>query len=597
MADETGLNVPIRSTFDSKGTDDAAAGMKKTEAAAKSLQDQAKTAAEEGVKKLSEALAEMATLGELVSFLKDSTEEFYNMEKALRGVSVAASGYGLDVKKTTKEVDEWAEAMSHASGVADDQLARAVGEQLTLTGSLEQAYSRVGLAQDYATANGVSFARGMEVVSAAVLGKTRALVGVIPGITRQTEATEASSKAIAFLEGKVRGATLAIDDNAKAADRARASWAIFKEQIGSQVAPVITGLRQGFMLFIETIELGVGKIGAAIIRAGEHFANFAGLIKGLYTKSAAQAWNDFRTAQTEADKTYIATLNALEEQTAERMMKRDAASADAFNKATNEKIKSELKFADTSVRITDTLDKQLEARWRQNTLNYIKNQNFMQEEGRKGAAEAILNMAKEDAIRQEYHRKALAYAEEYQRKKKELAKQEIEMQAMVANGVIAIGEEVFGQSKEFAIAHAIINTYQGAALALATYPMPYGAIMAALTVALGIAQVAKIQSTEPTTTKGAGFDDPSNDAAARQGGRRWANDMIREFTTGVSAGWAEGMRGGGSTVNNVDNSRRTTINASIQDPSNIESVKKLIRTIKLVDSNVLGQTTIASRTK
>jgi hypothetical protein len=54
---------------------------------------------------------------------------------------------------------------------------------------------------------------------------------------------------------------------------------------------------------------------------------------------------------------------------------------------------------------------------------------------------------------------------------------------------------------------------------------------------------------------------------------------------------------GSSVTNNVDNSRRTIINTSIQDPSNIESVKKFIRTMKMVDSNVLGQTTIATRTK
>jgi hypothetical protein len=46
--------------------------------------------------------------------------------------------------------------------------------------------------------------------------------------------------------------------------------------------------------------------------------------------------------------------------------------------------------------------------------------------------------------------------------------------------------------KTLAVAEAIRNTYRGATLALATYPPPFGAAAAASTVALGLAQVAKI---------------------------------------------------------------------------------------------------------
>lgn len=47
-------------------------------------------------------------------------------------------------------------------------------------------------------------------------------------------------------------------------------------------------------------------------------------------------------------------------------------------------------------------------------------------------------------------------------------------------------------TKALNVAQAIRNTYQGATLALATYPPPFGAIAAASTVALGLAQVAQI---------------------------------------------------------------------------------------------------------
>ena len=59
----------------------------------------------------------------------------------------------------------------------------------------------------------------------------------------------------------------------------------------------------------------------------------------------------------------------------------------------------------------------------------------------------------------------------------------------------AVGENT-AAGKALAIAQAIINTYQGATLALATYPPPFGAIAAATVIAAGFLQVKKIVSTK-----------------------------------------------------------------------------------------------------
>lgn len=56
----------------------------------------------------------------------------------------------------------------------------------------------------------------------------------------------------------------------------------------------------------------------------------------------------------------------------------------------------------------------------------------------------------------------------------------------------ALAKEGSEAQKVLQVAQAIRNTYQGATLALATYPPPFGAIAAATTVGLGLAQVAKI---------------------------------------------------------------------------------------------------------
>jgi len=59
----------------------------------------------------------------------------------------------------------------------------------------------------------------------------------------------------------------------------------------------------------------------------------------------------------------------------------------------------------------------------------------------------------------------------------------------------AVGENT-AAGKALAVAQAIINTYQGASLALATYPPPFGAIAAATVIAAGLLQVKKIVSTK-----------------------------------------------------------------------------------------------------
>jgi hypothetical protein len=87
---------------------------------------------------------------------------------------------------------------------------------------------------------------------------------------------------------------------------------------------------------------------------------------------------------------------------------------------------------------------------------------------------------------------------------KQLAKEKANAKLSIAGqtfGMLAdlIGRES-GAGKALAIGQATINTYLGATKALATLPPPFGAIQAGITVATGLAQVAKIS--------GIGFEKP-----------------------------------------------------------------------------------------
>lgn len=66
--------------------------------------------------------------------------------------------------------------------------------------------------------------------------------------------------------------------------------------------------------------------------------------------------------------------------------------------------------------------------------------------------------------------------------------------AQQTSELAAISKKGFMIDKGVRIAQAVMNTYQGATLALATYPGPLGIALAATTVAAGMANVAKISS-------------------------------------------------------------------------------------------------------
>jgi hypothetical protein len=97
----------------------------------------------------------------------------------------------------------------------------------------------------------------------------------------------------------------------------------------------------------------------------------------------------------------------------------------------------------------------------------------------------------------------LALAKKDNEEKKFLANQSVVVQKTSADAKLKIEENLFQAGLNFAqgnaqatkaiqVAQAIRNTYEGATLALKTYPPPFNAIAAASTVALGLSTVAKI---------------------------------------------------------------------------------------------------------
>jgi hypothetical protein len=179
------------------------------------------------------------------------------------------------------------------------------------------------------------------------------------------------------------------------------------------------------------------------------------------------------------------------------------------------------------------------------------------------------------------------YAIKESDERKKVIKDEAELQKEVLNGMMDLMSDAFGASKEVSIAKALINTYEGVSAALALTP-PYSYVLAAITLAEGLMQVSKIESTAAPTKKG--FDNPTNDFAAMVGGQRWARDMIEHFSAGAMAGFKQGM----VTNNNqqVFNNQRYDANRNIAnynikgigllDSASNPMMRKFVRTLQVV---------------
>ena len=109
----------------------------------------------------------------------------------------------------------------------------------------------------------------------------------------------------------------------------------------------------------------------------------------------------------------------------------------------------------------------------------------------------------------------------------------------------SIGRKAFETNKKLQIAQALVSTAAGAAMALTLGPL-IGPILAAATVALGMAQVALIRKTQ---YNGGGGDVQASNTALTIGGRGNSVDTSKRATAGELA-YLRGAQGSGTTANN-----------------------------------------------
>jgi hypothetical protein len=174
--------------------------------------------------------------------------------------------------------------------------------------------------------------------------------------------------------------------------------------------------------------------------------------------------------------------------TAESEYKRDLEALDAYHKARNT-LESE------ALRQREELTRQYNLKVQELELARIQTILLAEQQG------IASTMSERDrsvlqAIGQQERQRAIVQERIEFEKKSDLQKTQfaIDNAQSVFAALGASNRKAFEASKALAIASAIMNTYQGATKAMATYPFPFNLIAAAASIAAGMAQVSQIRS-------------------------------------------------------------------------------------------------------
>ena len=309
------------------------------------------------------------------------------------------------------------------------------------------------------------------------------------------------------IEGGVRKIKLAFDDVKDAIA------AIVNSKLGEYFATVISSAASGIKGLADSIKLMSGDLGDSseqIARLEKHLDGLQKVQEGFFANpqmhDAYQKQIDDTIAKIDELKAAQAAtpeqpvLAAGETSIADDAAKKRQEKSDAVlaieqqERATIEQMETDHQAAmaqlslDTDATYSERQDVLLQNAKNKNDQIYnseLEKNKLLKDAAQRQAADE-LSQAKLNAANQ----KAIDEQKVADKKLVGQAQMQITDNIFSAAGILAAKDKE--AAKAINIAQAVMNTYRGATLALATYPPPFGAIAAATTVGLGLAQVAQI---------------------------------------------------------------------------------------------------------
>lgn len=599
-----GFDVWLRTHFDGNALAAARESFDKTKGKAKET-DSAMKDLGLSAESLKGQLIGLVGVAAVWQQFKEGFEQVAALEQAMNQLERATKRNGDNFDVVRGKIVGMAESLKKAAGVDDDAAIKGMVDLYNATGDVANATDLARLAADVAVGSNKTFEESMALVTGAAQGKTRALVTLKLAKDDDAAATLTAQQALDRIQSSFGGAAQGAKGLKVELNRLKEGWEDVRNETVERVAPsleFIIKLFSSLGIGIDTIvrTFADGTVGLIVI-AGHAVDYVKALVKGdmkgvnaaaiaIREEASGVTASIVHGAEIASDKVlaiWTETRAAIELGNATPKAIGGAGGKGGGGDMGKGQYGPELKlfeeYEEKMFKFEQALIKERAAAWAKYEAAKLALS--------KGSAKEMERIEKElDKERERMMDAQTARIRDQVRLQKQAEQSKREQAWATADAAIGAGYAVFGESKGIAIAEAIINTAKGAT---AAYP---NFVLMALIIASGLAQVAKIRSTEPSgggdATQGKGFDVPSYDAAAVAGGRRWAMDMVGKWGAGASAGWAEGMAGAGRGSTTYDN--RSTVNlhmsvAGFLDPSDQHQMAKFARNLAVVNKTVEGQ--------
>ena len=607
MADRMDFELWLKSKWDGDAMKAAQHSFDETTKKAKQTDDSLKSAgySADGLKN---ALTGLVAAGAVWQQFKEGFEQVAALEQAMNQLARATARFGDKSDVVKGQIVGMANALKNAAGVDDDAAIRGMIDLYNATGDVANATQIARLAADvFASGTMPTYEAALQAVTSAAQGKTRALVALKLAKDDDSAATLTAQQALDRIEESFGGAAAKAKGLKVEIDRLKEGWEDVRNEMVERVTPSLEVAVKLVISFFAALDGAFRIVADAFVGTLGVLGKFGSYMKALLTGDM-DGMKDAVVAMKQEAKGAQESMVAGAKETSEKLKdiwagvrkettvetgKVKAIGGGGGGPDKKKEKERDLTYEEWYAMEVSKLQQEMYAEARKAEEKRLAYEKKLREDGLKHGR-AVYEKSVDDAEQAAFARAKLQ-ADEI---KKEMALREQQAAAekqMAEDTLAMLGgalSTLFGDTKEVAIAEAIINTYLGATKALAQGGI-WGVVQAAIVIAAGLAHVAKIQSTEPST-EGAGFDVPAYDAAARAGGRRWAMDMIGEFSGGVREGWAEGM--GSMGARSTDNSRTYNIHfhgAGFLDPAMVSNAKKLKRSLDVIDRQIDSQRTIA----
>jgi len=606
MAETTtdGLHVPIKTTFDGSGTTAANAAFDKTKGHVKETESAAKDLGLTA-ENLKAQLTGLLAAGAVWQQFKEGFEQVAALEQAMNQLERATKRNGESFDVVRGKIVGMAESLKKAAGVDDDAAIKGMVALYNATGDVANATDLARLAADVSVGSGKTYEESMQLVTSAAQGKTRALVALKLATDEDTASTLTAQQALDRIQSSFGGAA----QNAKGLkvelDRLKEGWEDVRNETVERVTPSLEVVIKLVLSFFTALDGAWRMVADALVGVYGMLGKFGSYMKALVTgdvegmkaavvgmgKEAKGATDSIvegaRTAAKKIEDIWAGARAAIElGNTTPKAIGGSGGDKSGGGDIGKGQYGPALKeFEDYERKMFEFeqgLIKERAKAWEKYEAAKLALKKY-------GAKEDSRLEKELDKERERFMDAQTQRIKDQAMLEREVAKEKAQMGLRLASATVGLGRALFGESKELALAEAMINT-----AAAITEASPNVWLMAFAAVS-GAAQIAKIQSVQPSgsgdVTVGKGFDNAQYDAAAVAGGRRWAMDMVGKFGSGASAGWSEGMRGAGRG-NTYDNRSTNNYNISVQgflNPSDQHSMAQFARRLAVVNKTVEGQ--------